>query len=50
VLLYQLNEPLLRPVRRLLPPIEGFDFSPLVVILIIQLSKMIILPPLYALG
>lgn len=50
VLLYQLNEPLLRPVRRLLPSIEGFDFSPLVVILIIQLSKMIILPPLYALG
>lgn len=50
VLLYQLNEPLLRPVRRLLPPIEGFDFSPLVVILIIQLSKMIILPPLYSLG
>lgn len=50
VLLYQINEPLLRPVRRLLPPIEGFDFSPLVVILIIQLSKMIILPPIYSLG
>ncbi|HEX7027361.1 MAG TPA: YggT family protein [Gammaproteobacteria bacterium] len=50
VLLYQLNEPLLRPVRRLLPSIEGFDFSPLVVILIIQLSKMIILPPIYSLG
>lgn len=50
VLLYQLNEPLLRPVRRLLPSFEGFDFSPLVVILIIQLSKMIILPPIYSLG
>lgn len=32
-LLSSLCEPLLRPVRRLLPPIGGLDFSPLVVIL-----------------
>lgn len=49
-LLHQLNEPLLRPARRLLPPIEGFDFSPIIIIVILQLSKMILLPPLYALG
>lgn len=50
VLLHQLNEPLLRPIRRLLPPMGGLDFSPLVAILLIQLSKMLLLPPLYALA
>jgi YggT family protein len=47
VLLYQLNEPLLRPIRRLLPPTGGFDLSPLLALVLLQLSKMILLPPLY---
>jgi YggT family protein len=47
VLLYQINQPLLRPIRRLLPDAGGFDFSPLVALLLIQLSKMILLPPLH---
>jgi len=34
-LLRPLNAPLLRPVRRLLPPIEGMDFSPLLVTLVL---------------
>jgi len=50
VLIHQLNEPLLRPVRRILPPMGGFDFSPLVVIVLIQMSKMILLPPLYTIS
>ena len=29
VLLYRLTEPLLRPARRLLPPISGLDLSPI---------------------
>jgi YggT family protein len=36
VLLGQLVEPLLRPARRLLPPIGGLDLSPLIVILLLQ--------------
>ena len=32
VLLGELVEPLLRPARRLLPPIGGLDLSPLIVI------------------
>jgi len=35
--LWRMNEPLLRPVRRVLPPIGGtFDLSPLVVIIILE--------------
>lgn len=35
-LLGQLCEPLLRPVRRLLPPAGGLDFSVLIVLLLLQ--------------
>ena len=42
-LLGELVEPLLRPVRRLLPPIGGLDLSPLVLILLLQ-AAMIALP------
>lgn len=49
-ILYSLNEPLLRPVRRIIPPISGLDLSPLVVILALQLGKMLVLPPLQQLA
>ncbi len=45
-ILYALNEPLLRPARRLLPPISGLDLSPLIVILGLQVLKMLLIPPL----
>lgn len=38
-----LCEPVLRPVRSLLPPLAGLDFSPLVVILGLQALKILIL-------
>lgn len=40
-LLYALSEPLLRPVRKILPPIGGVDLSPLVVLLVLQLVLML---------
>jgi YggT family protein len=43
VLLHQLNEPLLRPIRRLLPHVAGVDLSPLVALVLLQLSKMMLL-------
>jgi YggT family protein len=43
VLLGELVEPVLRPARRLLPPIGGLDLSPLIVILLLQ-AVMIALP------
>jgi YggT family protein len=45
-LLYSLTEPLLRPARRMLPPISGIDLSPLLVLLALQVLKMLIIPPL----
>jgi YggT family protein len=43
-LLSRLNEPLLRPARRLIPPFSGLDLSPLVVILALQVVKMLVMP------
>jgi len=48
--IYSLTEPVLRPVRRLLPPIAGMDLSPLVVLLLIPLIKMMVISPISNLG
>lgn len=50
VLLYQLSEPLLRPARRILPPVHGIDFSPILVFILLQLSLMLLVRPLADLG
>ncbi len=34
--LYRLSEPALRPIRRFLPTMAGFDFSPIVLLLLLQ--------------
>ncbi|VAW80144.1 Cell division integral membrane protein, YggT and half-length relatives [hydrothermal vent metagenome] len=43
-LLYSITEPVLRPCRRIIPPISGMDLSPLVALIAIQLAKFLILP------
>lgn len=45
-LLMQLTEPLLRPVRRLLPAPGGFDLSPLLVTLALMLARILLVAPL----
>ena len=37
-----LTDPVVAPVRRVLPPIGGIDLSPLAVLLIIQVAQMVI--------
>lgn len=39
-LLYSLNEPLLGRAQRILPPISGFDLSPILVLIALQLINM----------
>ena len=46
-LLGDLVEPLLRPARRLLPPIGGLDLSPLIVILLLQAALIALPLPAY---
>ena len=41
--IYNLTEPILAPVRNLLPPMSGLDFSPLVVLIGIQIIGNILI-------
>ena len=41
-ILYQLTEPLLRPIRRFVPVFGGLDLSPIVLLLIIFLIQRVI--------
>lgn len=45
--LYRITEPLLRPIRNVLPSLGGIDVSPVVLILIIILIKDIIIRYIY---
>ncbi len=49
MLLHRLTEPVLAPVRRLLPPWKtgGLDLSPLIVLIAIQFVERVILRMLY---
>ena len=49
-LLYSLNEPLLAPARRMLPPMAGLDLSPIIVLVALQLASRLIVAPLSDMG
>jgi len=49
-LLYSINEPLLSRARRLIPPISGFDLSPIVVIILLQLLSILLIQPIADFG
>ncbi len=41
--LHEATEPVLAPIRRVLPPLGGFDLSPMVALLLLELVKRAIL-------
>ncbi len=45
-----INEPILAPVRSLIPPISGIDLSPLFALIALQVLKRLLLPPLLGLA
>ena len=45
-LLHSLTEPLLRPLRRLLPPAGGLDFSPMLAMVGLILMTMLVVTPI----
>ena len=50
-ILWSMNEPLLRPIRRLIPSIGGLDLSPLFAIIALQVVVMLIpLPTIFRAG
>lgn len=42
--LYRITEPVLRPIRNMLPNLGGIDISPIIVILIIIFIQSVVLP------
>lgn len=49
-LLYSLTEPVLRPCRRLIPPVSGIDLSPMAGLIGLYVLKMLVTPLLYHLA
>lgn len=41
-LVFRLTEPMLAPVRRVLPPMGGFDFSPMIVLIAVDILRRIL--------
>ena len=41
-LLHQVNEPVMAPLRRLLPPMGGLDFSPILLFILINVANILI--------
>ncbi len=50
-ILWSMNEPILRPIRKLIPPIAGLDLSPLFAIILMQVVVMLLpLPFIFRAG
>ncbi len=42
VMLERLNDPMLRPIRRLLPNLGGIDISPIILLLLLQALQILV--------
>lgn len=41
-LIHQITDPIMAPARKLLPPMGGMDFSPIITFMLIQLAKILV--------
>lgn len=46
---YDVTEPIMAPVRRILPPMSGLDFSPMIVLLLAGVVRTVLLQLLFGL-
>lgn len=46
ILLYQLSDPLVKPIRRYIPATGGIDWSPFVILILLNLALMLLARPL----
>jgi len=49
-LVNRIAEPVLKPIRKFIPPLGGLDLTPLFASLLLVVAKMLIVPPLVYLG
>ena len=49
-LVHKFAEPVLKPLRKVVPPMGGLDLTPFFAILLIMVAKMLIVPPIIYLG
>ena len=42
--IHDATEPLLAPIRRIMPPTSGLDFSPMILLLILYFAQALIVP------
>ena len=40
--LLDITEPILAPIRRVLPPVAGIDFSPILALILVQLVSQLV--------
>lgn len=48
--LSQITSPIMRPIHRLIPPVAGFDLSPIPALIGLQLLIILLVSPLFSLG
>jgi len=48
--LYRITEPVLRPIRKILPDLGGLDISPIIVLLVIYFIERLIKTTMYPVG
>jgi YggT family protein len=41
--IYEITEPILGPVRRLIPPLGGLDISPMIALILIEIMERVLL-------
>lgn len=49
-LLTRLTSPIMQPIQRLIPPVGGFDLSPIPALIILQLLIIVLVSPLQTIG
>jgi YggT family protein len=49
-LVNRLSDPILKPIRKFIPPLGGIDLTPLFASLLLLVAKMLIVPPIVFLG
>lgn len=46
-LVYQVTEPILAPLRRIIPPFAGIDITPMVALMLLELARRLVISILF---